>query len=186
MIRISQLDIKQVFSQIVNKEQPTYQLKSKFINILKKQSKYDTSLSRDEVNWMVQNIDAIENILSSERACAVIYCLFKYKECYIAQISRLVRSYTSPVKYWINSLKKVWLVESRGSQFRNDKVFYHLNKNIYPNIISCFVSMMVDRYGKQGLNNLITPDRKDGGVVDKQYSAITKTVNKTVKSSIFN
>lgn len=187
MVIIQDLDIKHIFNKVVNHSQPIYQLKSKFINIIKKQSKYTTSLSRDEINWMVQNLDAIENIVNSKKAVAIFWCLFKNKESYTAQIARQVRSYTSPVKYWLRSFKSIWLVEERSSAFRRDKVFYHLNRAIYPNLIGTFITLMKERYGEPELNAMTTPDRSGGLIVDKQYNSIKHIKNKgSVKSSVFN
>lgn len=181
------LDLKQVFKKVINNEQPIYQIKSKFINILKNQSKYITSLSRDETNWMVQNLDAIENIVNSKKAVAIFWCLFKNKECFTAQIARQTRSYTSPIKYWLNSFKSIWLIEERSSAFRKDKVFYHLNKSVYPNLIGTFIVLMKEKYGEPELNNMITPDRTNGMIVDKQYDAIRNIKGRgKTKASIFN
>ncbi len=176
---INELDLVQVFKDILQHQQPIYEVKSKFINILKGQSVYTTQLSKEECSWMIHNIDCIENIINSKKAIAILWYLYKYKESYIQQIARCIRSYTAPVRYWINSFKKLWLVEERQSTFRKDKVYYHLNFNVYPNIIAVFLKVIKDKYGEDELNNMIRPNlNPDNTIQDKQYEAIKKSRSK--------
>ncbi len=169
------LDLMQVFKDVLGHQQPIYEIKSKFINIMKGQSVYATNLSKEECSWMIHNIDCIENILNSKKAIAIIWYLHKYKESYIQQISRCLRSYTAPVRYWINSFKKLWIVEERQSTFRKDKIYYYLNYNTYPNIVGVFINLIKDKYGEEQLENMIRPNLTYNNMIeDKQYNAIKK------------
>ncbi len=172
------LDLMQVFKDVLGHQQPIYEIKSKFINIMKGSSTYDTNLSKEECSWMIHNIDCIENILNSKKAVAILWYLNKYKESYIQQISRCLRSYTAPVRYWMNSFKKLWVIEERQSSFRKDKIYYYLNLNTYPNIINVFMGLIKDKYGEEQLENMIKPNLTISNTVeDKQYNAIKKIRN---------
>lgn len=123
----------------------------------------------------MNNIDCIERIIESKKACAIIWCLHKHKECYPAEISRLTRNWGNAVNHWLKNLKKkTWLIEERESNFSNDRVFYHLNYSQYPTIIGTLLITMKNKYGETGLDKLITPDTKNGEIIDKQYEAIKK------------
>lgn len=178
------LDLNQVFKDVIGHQQPIYEIKSKFINILKGQSVYVTDLSKEECSWMVHNLDCIENILKSKKAIAILWYLSKYKESYIQQMSRCLRSYTAPVRYWVNSFKKLWVVEERHSTFRKDKIYYYLNINTYPNIINVFLNLIKEKYGEEQLEYMIRPNLTyNNNIEDKQYNAIKKIRNKNLSSN---
>ncbi|MFA5176328.1 MAG: hypothetical protein WC413_03675 [Candidatus Nanoarchaeia archaeon] len=173
-----ELDLIQVFRSVLGHQQPIYEIKSKFINILKDQSSFSTQLSKEECSWMIHNIDCIENVINSKKAVAVLWYLHKYKESYIQHIARCLRSYTAPVRYWVDSYKQLWLVEERQSTFRKDKIYYHLNHQQYPNIIGIFVTLIKEKYGEEFLDNMVRPNLSSNNTIeDKQYNAIRKIRN---------
>ena len=178
MTQPNDIDLMQTFKDILGHQQPIYEIKSKFINIMKGQSSYTTQLSTEECSWMIHNLDCVENIINSKKAVGVIWYLYKYKESYIQQVARCLRSYTAPVRYWVGSFKKLWLIEERSSSFRKDKIYYHLNLNAYPNIINILIKLVKEKYGEDYLDNIIRPNLTVSNVVeDKQYNAIKKIRN---------
>lgn len=169
------LDLIQTFRDILGHQQPIYEIKSKFINILKGQSSFTTQLSKEECSWMIHNLDCVENIINSKKAVGVLWYLHRYKESYIQHVARCLRSYTAPVRYWVDSFKKLWLIEERSSSFRKDKIYYHLNFNTYPNIIASLLVLIKEKYGEDYLDNIIRPNLTISNTIeDKQYNAIKK------------
>ncbi len=181
MINIEDINLKQIFSQVINKQQPIFTIKSKFANIMKDQSNLTINIPKEEIVWLMNNIDCIERIIESKKATSIIWCLYKYKECYAAEIARLTRNWTNTVNHWLKNLKKkTWLIEERQSSFSNDRIFFHLSKT-YSNIINTLILTMKDKYGEAELNKLVTPDMKNGEIVDKQYNAIKKIRDRKFK-----
>ena len=171
-----EIDLIEVFQNIIQKKERIFVLKSRFVNILKEQSVFSADfLSKEEIIWLANNLDFIEPIMKSDKAKGVLWYLHNYKEGYIQDISRKVCSYSTPVRYWILTLENCWLVESRTSTYGDKRVFYHLNYDQYPNIIGALLHLMVKKYGEEYLNKLITPKRRnDGTIIDKQTESVIK------------
>ena len=163
------LNIVDIFDDILNNNSPVYVIQLKFINILNGNSQYKTSLLKDELQWMAHELDCIEKIFSSKKATMVIWYLYRKKETYIQDIARSCKSYSNPIRYWIKVLKKVHLVNQRTSIHHKKKVFYHLNYQMYPNIIGTILEMLRQRHGEEYLDSLIIPARRiDNTIIDLQ------------------
>lgn len=175
------LKLLHVFEDILNSNSPIMAIRMKFINILRDTSSLKTSLSPDEINWMVHNLDCIENIMRSKKAKTVMWCLYRKKETYIQEIARCCRDYTPPIRYWINFFKNLWLLEERQASFNKQRVYYHLNYKTYPNIIKAFLEIITKTHTEEYLDSLIKPNRRnDNTIVDLQYESVirAKRVNR--------
>ena len=140
------IDLLSIFKNVVGREEPLFLIKSKFINILKEHSSYKTSLSKKEVGWIINNLDMVDNIYDSKKACLVLWHLHRRKESFIQEIGRELNSYASPVKYWVKSLQHKCLIESRVTTYKSrglhNKVYYYLNTKEYPNIIGTLIFLI--------------------------------------------
>lgn len=174
-----ELNVLKIFDDIVNNRSPVLETRMKFINILRGTSEYSIILDDNEKNWMIHNLDLIANIIHSKKAIMIMWCLYRQKESYIQEIARCCRSYTTPIKYWINVFENCWLVESRRTSFGKRKIFYHLNYENYPNIIETFLELLRNKHNEEYLDSLVIPNRKnDGTIIDLQKDALYKARKK--------
>jgi len=111
--------------------------------------------------------------MKSDKAKAVIWYFHKYKEDYIQEVSRKLYSYSTPVRYWIKTLQNCWLLESRVSTYKDNRIYYHLNYEQYPNIIGSLITLIRYWKGVETLNQFITPrKRTNRTIVDKQTDSV--------------
>lgn len=170
------VDIVEIFNDVLNYDRSINEIRNVFINILKNKSNNITDLNDHECNWMIQNIDAVECILNSKKAVAVIWCLHKRKESYISEMARLCGSYVNPIRHWISKFQKMWLVESRHTTFGRKIVKYYLNNEIYPHIIHTLIDIIKKKYSEEELDLLITPTRRrDKTLIDYQNEALARS-----------